>query len=129
MVMHSLIFSQGLTPKIQTFDKDTLFCFSIPQSKLLAEYVLKSEYSDSIILHLERQNKLFDSLLIGRENQAELLNKRIGNLELVSTKREQQIALLKRNLHIERKKLKRHRLITISLGLGVVVLMGITLIN
>jgi len=127
--MHSLIFSQVLTPQVQTFDKDTLFCFSIAQSKLLAGYVLKSEYSDSLILHLERQNKLLDSLLIEREDQAELLEKKMRNLESILVKQQSKYMLLDKRFLLEQKHTRKLRVITIILGTGLVVLTGIILIN
>jgi hypothetical protein len=51
--MSCSIFSQGIKPKVQLIGNDTCFCFTIPQSKIIAKDLQKGVYNDSILAQTE----------------------------------------------------------------------------
>ena len=47
--------SQNLTPKVQWQGNDTLFCFTMPQARILAKHLEQGRYCDSLLEHTETQ--------------------------------------------------------------------------
>ncbi|MBI3520610.1 MAG: hypothetical protein HY062_14825 [Bacteroidetes bacterium] len=94
--MSFTVSSQTLTPKISIQNKDTLFCFTIPQSKVIAKHLQNSTYCDSVLIQTENEVELLNhkqavndsSLLVMKmktENQQNIMSNQegeIGNLNL-----------------------------------------------
>jgi hypothetical protein len=111
MLLPFLIFSQGLKPdKIYVEGKDTLFCWTFPKARILAQQLSNGYYSDEIILEFEQRQDLTDSLL--RSERAEktiLLKEKDNYTKIIDNKDKQekisdQLILMK---DVEIKRLKK----------------------
>ncbi len=122
-------FSQTLSPKIVEVEKATHFCFSIPQSKIIA-------------FHLE-QGKLNNQLLFVQQKEIEELFKLsntkdtiIGQLKIQKQKLHRVIDLQKDQLlqkqdklDLERHRNQKQRFWTKTMTIVSVVLTGVIIIN
>lgn len=85
-------FSQTLKPIVQKLNGDTLFCFSIAQSRELAKLLTGSTYSDSIANSLSIENQRLYAVL-------ERNRKHIDNLNLQVQFKNQRIENQKESIH------------------------------
>ena len=76
-------FSQNLSPKVQLIDKDTCFCFTIPQAKLLAIELETHRYCDSILVKTEKQVDTFNQLLTTQDSCLEIVQLKLNNQEKI----------------------------------------------
>jgi len=69
--IHFLSFSQKdsiyLRPKIEIINKDTLFCWNIEQSKVIAKYIVDLDYKDSLIKNYQKQIQLNKTILLKKD--------------------------------------------------------------
>jgi hypothetical protein len=68
-------FSQSLTPEVLIKNKDSLFCFTIPQSKKIAKLITKAEYSDSLAQAKESEAEELAQIATRMQHNIELLQK------------------------------------------------------
>lgn len=78
-MMSFTAFSQVLTPKIFVEGKDTLFGFTIPQSKLIANTIVLKQYCDSITIINNNIITGQDSIIKMQRHQATILRSVIEN--------------------------------------------------
>jgi RecA/RadA recombinase len=128
-----MAFSQGLTPKITVEKGDTLFSFTIPQSKMIAGFIQREELQDSLLNNYVSQQEnmtelleIKDSLLtlekkeiIEKDSMIALLQREKLQLENQFLENQKELALQKKeSTRME----KQHRLQRGGLGLVIVVL-------
>ncbi len=122
-------FSQHLTPRVHVLDADTVYCFSLPQSRTLAKLLLAGTYNDSL---LQAQQTLIDDLeqsLLYRDSIHGLHQKTILNLEQISSNQQQQTNFLQQALESKNKQLKKSRKRQWLLGIGLGLMTAVAIIN
>ena len=72
-------FSQSLTPKVQVQNKDTLFCFTIPQSKVIAKHLENGRYCDSVLTKTENEIDLLNQLQTVNDSSMLILKMKTEN--------------------------------------------------
>ena len=93
--------SQVLKPVIQKTDKDTLFCFTLGQSKLIAKELEKSAFCDTILLSQETALKILQELEAGKDSAFYVLKMKSSNQEEIIANRDFHIHKL--NIELEKK--------------------------
>lgn len=121
-------FSQNLKPTVHQINEDTVFCFTIGQSKEIAKRIESGSYKDSIASRLEQENVRLS--LISAKNDSTILSleQKILNLEGISQNQNVNIKLLNKTLQIQERKIKRgnfHKTL-LGIGLGVVTVIAIS---
>lgn len=114
-------FSQTLKPKVLQIEADTNFCFTIPQSKVLATYLIKGEYADSLEVIYDQQKSLFQQQQEVQDSIRWQLESKIKNLDLIINHKEQSILILNDEIKFRDKKLKRAKWHKILLGAASIV--------
>lgn len=111
-----MAFSQTLKPTVLTVDLDTNFCFTMPQSKLIAQYMIKGQFADSLELKFEQEIRSYQF----KENKSEAiqirLQQKIDNQSIIIGNKEQSIEMLTEQLNDRDKRLKRAKWQKILLG-------------
>jgi hypothetical protein len=74
--------SQSLTPKVQAQNKDTVFCFTIPQSKVIAKHLQNSRYCDSVLVQTENEVELLNQLQAVNDSSLLIMKMKTENLHL-----------------------------------------------
>jgi hypothetical protein len=108
-------------------DGDTLFCFTIPQSKVLAKQIQSNTYCDSLIGEQEVLIGLLEKSGITKDNINNQLETKIVNLNTINQNQDSETQLLEKYLEVKEKKLKRsktHRVL-LSIGLGIMTILAI----
>jgi hypothetical protein len=75
--------SQSLKPKVQLIGKDTCFCFTISQSKIIATELQTHRYCDSILVKTEKQVDTFNQLLTTKDSCLEISQHKLENQNTV----------------------------------------------
>lgn len=120
--MNSFCFSQSLSPQVQIINNDTLFCFTIGQSKTIAKHLSNSVYCDSLEIEyitnidlLREINSTKDITITDQEHK-------IGNLSSIIDNNSQSINGLLKVIQKKDKKLRRSRshkkLLTLGLAIA-----------
>lgn len=107
--MNFSVFSQRLTPKVQVQNKDTLFCFTIPQSKIIAKHLQNSTYCDSVLMQTESEAKLLDQLKLAKNGSMLLLKLKSDNQQKIITNQDAAIGNLTKELEQSEKKFRKQR--------------------
>ena len=99
-------------------DGDTVFCFTINQSKLIAQQIQGNVYCDSLLI--EQQNLVS---LLGKVNQTKdsiqvQLATKMTNLEQINLNQLSSINLLKKTIEVKNKQLKQSKAHKILFGIG-----------
>lgn len=105
--------SQTLRPKIVLQGIDTLFGFTIPQSKYIAKKISNGKYCDSIV---ETKTEEIDSLKIlngTSEEKILLLQEKQGNLNTIISNKDTEITGLNSDVGNYKKKLKNQKRVSI----------------
>lgn len=115
-------FSQTLKPTVLTVNLDTNFCFTILQSKFIAQNLIKAQFADSLEIKFEQeiadyQFKSFQDLQI-----QERLNKIILNQDTIIQNNEESIIILTNQIKFKDKRLKRAKWHKVFLGVATIVL-------
>ena len=121
-------FSQNLKPRVQLLNEDTVFCFTINQSKEIAKLIEKGSYLDTISTLLETENSRLFLVLAKKDSIITKLEKMVANEVLISGHRQDNIKLLESTVKAQNKNIKRtkfHRNILV-LTLGVITGFAIT---
>lgn len=102
-------FSQALSPKVIQQNGDTLFCFSLSQSRAIAKHLIAGQYCDSLLVlseqrvgQLVRLNTIADSSILG-------LTKKSFNQDLMLRNQGREITELNLRLTQSDKKFKAER--------------------
>lgn len=120
--------SQNLTPKVQQQGKDTLFCFSISQSRSIAKVLEQGRYCDSLLLQTEQQIKQLSGLLCIGDSSLQASQNKIANQDIVLRNYKTELTIVNLNLQQTEKKYKSERwqkylfmVATVSLGTWLIV--------
>ena len=101
--------SQNLTPKVQVQNKDTLFCFTIPQSKVIAKHLESSRYSDSVLVQTENEVELLNQLQAVKDSSLLIIKMKIENQQTMLANQDGVIGDMNLKLEQTEKKLKGER--------------------
>lgn len=122
-------FSQDLKPIVQELNGDTLFCFTISQSKEIAKRIQSNTYCDSLILEQQELVELLDKLNTTKDSITTGLEKKVWNLEQMNQNQENNIELLEKSLEVKDKKLKKSKAHKILLGIGLGLMTTLVIVN
>jgi hypothetical protein len=75
--------SQSLKPKVQLIGKDTCFCFTLSQSKIIATELETHRYCDSVLVKTEKQVDAFNQLLTTKDSCLEIAQHELKNQKTV----------------------------------------------
>ncbi len=106
-MMSYTAFSQTLKPTILTIKTDTNFCFTIPQSKVIATHLIKAQFADSLELSVKQQKSLFREQLKNGDEIQLALNQKIENLDQIILYKNESIELLRADIKEKDKKIRR----------------------
>jgi hypothetical protein len=104
-----LIFSQTITPKIQLIGKDTCFCFTIPQSKIIAKELQKGLYNDSILTQTECELGALKEQKATDDKATIVLQQKVKNQSQMLTNQENAVAAVTSDLQSSRKNERNQR--------------------
>ena len=111
-----MAFSQTLKPTVLTVNLDTNFCFTIPQSKFIAERLVKAQFADSIELKYEQELADYKLRSFKDDLIQDRLTETILKQELVIKNNEESILILTDRVKHKDKQLKRAKWHKILLG-------------
>ena len=97
-------------------EMDTNFCFTIPQSRLIAEYIIKGQFADTLENQYNKEVKLLEVKAVNDSQIQEKLQLKILNLDSVIGNNEESILILTEQLSQQDKKLKKVKWHKIALG-------------
>ena len=116
IIMSFTVFSQTLKPTVLTVKLDTNFCFTIPQSKIIAEYIIKGQFADTLENQYNKEVTLLEAKIENGFQIQEKLQNTILNLDTINGNNEASILILKEQINYKDKKLKRAKWQKIALG-------------
>ena len=108
-MMSFSVSSQSLTPKVQVQNKDTLFCFTIPQSKVIAKHLENSRYCDSVLTQTENEVELLNQLQAIKDSSLLIMKMKTENQQSIITNQDVQIGNLNIDLKQSEKKFRQER--------------------
>ncbi|MDO9184453.1 MAG: hypothetical protein Q7W13_00460 [Bacteroidia bacterium] len=109
IMMSFSVSSQSLIPKVQVQNKDTLFCFTIPQSKVIAKHLENSKYCDSVLTQTENEVELLNQLQAVNDSSILVLTMKTGNQQHIINNQEGVIQNLNTDLKQSEKKYRNER--------------------
>ena len=120
-------FSQGLTPTVQVLDGDTVFCFTIPQSKEIAKRIEANQWCDSMIIEQEIMAELLNHSIEVKDSLAFHLKGKLKNMEVINQNQETNLDYLNESLKVKDEKLKKSKVhkVLLSIGLGLMTILAI----
>ena len=92
---------------MQKLNNDTLFCFSLSQSRELAKLLVSGVYADSIAQSLSKENKRLYTVLDNKERQINNLNLKVTFTNHIVENHKENLRSLEGYLEQRDKKLKR----------------------
>lgn len=102
-------FSQSLIPKVQVQNKDTHFCFTIPQSKVIARHLENSTYCDSVLTQTENEVELLNQLQAVNDSSLLVFKMKTENQQYIITNKDGIIQNLNVDLKRSEKKYRNER--------------------
>lgn len=107
--MSFTVSSQSLKPKVRLENKDTLFCFTIPQSKVIAKHLENSRYCDSVLAQTESRVELLNVLSAVKDSSLLVIKVKTDNQQIMLENQEDVIGNLNLKLEQTEKKFKSER--------------------
>ena len=101
--------SQSLTPEVRLENKDTLFCFKIQQSKVIARHLENSRYCDSVLVQTENQVELLNQLQAVNDSSILIMKIKTENQQTMIANQEAVIGDINLKLEQTEKKFKSER--------------------
>jgi hypothetical protein len=101
--------SQSLIPKVRLENKDTLFCFTIQQSKVIAKHLENSRYCDSVLIQTENQVELLNQLQAVNDSSILIMKMKTENQQIMLANNQNVIGDLNLKLQQSEKKFKNER--------------------
>lgn len=108
-MMSFSVYSQSLIPKVQLQNKDTLFCFTIPQSKVIAKHLENSKYCDSVLTKTENEVELLNQLQVVNDSSILVLKAKTDNQQYIINNQEGVMGNLNTDLKRTEKKYRNER--------------------
>jgi len=120
-------FSQGLTPTVQVLDGDTVFFFTIPQSKEIAKRIEANQWCDSMMVEQEIMVDLLNHSVAVKDSVAIHLKGKVNNMEVINQNQETNMDYLNESLKLKDEKLKKSKVhkVLLSIGLGLMTILAI----
>lgn len=115
-------FSQALTPKVQLIDGDTVFCFSIEQSRIIAKHLEKGKYCDSLVVQHEQNEKVLKEAVAVKDSTIEKLESKTENLNSIIDNDRESMEHMKRTIDIKDKEIRKQKFHKRILGVAVIVI-------
>lgn len=109
LMMSFSVSSQSLIPKVQVQNKDTLFCFTIPQSKVIAKHLENSTYCDSVLIQTENEVNLLNQLQAVNDSSIMVLKMKTENQQSIIGNQDGIIQNLNTDLKRSEKKYRNER--------------------
>ena len=128
-MMSCFAFSQDLKPTVQQIDEDTVFCFTIHQSKEIAKRIESGTYKDSIATRLELENSRLHLIAQKQNSTIQTLETKVVNLNTINQNQEVNIELLNSTIEVQQRKIRRNKWHKALLGIGLGILTAITIVN
>lgn len=122
-------FSQGLKPTVRQIDEDTVFCFTIGQSKEIAKRIESGIYKDSIATRLEAENSRLHLITQKQDSTIQTLETKMANLDTINMNQETGIGLLNETIQTQKQKIKRGKWHKTLLGIGLGILTVLAIID
>ena len=122
-------FSQNLKPTVQQIDNDTVFCFTISQSREIAKRIESGLYKDSIASRLEQENTRLHLIALKKDTAISSLETKVLNLDSINRNQEVNIELLNTTIRAKDRKIKRSKFQKALLGIGLGVITMIAIID
>jgi hypothetical protein len=101
--MSCSIFSQSIKPKVQLIGNDTCFCFTIPQSKIIAKDLQKGVYNDSILTQTESELEALKQQKLVTDTATSILQNKIKNQAQMITNQETALQMVTGDLLLSKK--------------------------
>lgn len=101
--------SQSLIPKVTVQNKDTLFCFTVPQSKVIAKHLQNSMYCDSVLTQTEYEIELLNQKQAVNDSSMLILKMKTENQQSIISNKDGEIGNLNIKLEQTEKKFKNER--------------------
>lgn len=101
--------SQSLKPKVRLENKDTLFCFTIQQSKAIAKHLENSRYCDSVLIQTENQVELLNQLQVVNDSSLLIMKMKTENQQTMIDNQQAVIGDLNLKLNQTERKVKNER--------------------
>ncbi len=116
-----------MKPTVQQLNGDTLFCFTLPQSKVIAKRIQGSVYCDSLIWEQDSLVTLLGQQNMVKDSINASLSTMILNLEQINQNQGTSIELLETTIQAKDKKLKKGKVhkILLGVGLGIMTILAI----
>ena len=126
-MISSCAFSQELKPIVLEVNHDTVFCFTINQSKMLAKRIELGRYCDSLTVKQQKLVKLLESISQTKDSINTGLERKVILLEQIKQNQGENIQLLKATIKKKDKKLKKSKVqkILLVVGLGLMAVLAI----
>lgn len=128
-MMSCSAFSQGLKPTVQQINEDTVFCFTIGQSKEIAKRIESGTYKDSIATRLELENSRLHLLAQKKDTTISSLEAKVSNLDTINRNQVVNIELLNTTIQSQERKIRRGKFHKTLLGIGLAIITAIAIIN
>jgi len=125
--MSCFAFSQGLKPIVQQINEDTVFCFTIRQSKEIAKRIESGIYKDSIATRLELENSRLHLITQKQDSTIQTLESKVFNMDTITRNQQVNIELLNTTILAQEKKIKRGKWHKTLLGIGMGILTAIAI--
>ena len=127
--MSCCAFSQGLKPTVQQINEDTVFCFTIVQSKEIAKRIESGIYQDSIATRLELENSRLHLITQKQDSTIQSLEAKMTNLDTINRNQEVNIELLNNTITVQQQKIRRGKWHKTLLGIGLGILTVIAIVD
>ena len=122
-------FSQTLEPRKQTIENQTFFCFSISQSKFIAQELEYKNYCDSIQGELVSSIELERATTFLQDSAITILSVKVGNLERIIGNKDKRLEQHAKELAVREKEIrkqKRHKTY-LYIGVGIIGILAIVI--
>ena len=120
-------FSQDLTPLIQEKNSDTLFCFTIEQSKFIASLLEEGKFNKSLLKSNYTLNAQLTHIIEVKDSIIDIKDIQIEKKDLIIQNEQKINSLTEENLEITEKQLKKKKTqnVFLTIGLAIVSIVAI----
>jgi len=118
-----------LAPLVRVVETDTLLCFSLDQSRVLASELIRSQFADSTQVAFEAAVSSFEEVVALQDARISLLSTQIDHLKEVDQNHLQATFHLENTIALQEKKIRRSRWQRWLLAGGLVVTSSLLLLQ
>ena len=121
--------SQDLTPKIHYQNRDTLFCFTIDQSRAIAELLTAAKYNEAVVSSSDTLQEQLETVIATKEDMLVLQDSVIANQQLLLAQHKILTSKQKQQLQTIEKTLKKQKNKTFLATIGLLILSVVAIIK